>query len=102
MQTESLHSVKVFYPAYKLEALIGLLRSGLKELSTILPLRRTVLFGSWAQGNQTAFSDIDLLVVYMGPRRDEAYQQGCAGRWESVESRPMSIRLKRPMTWKTS
>jgi predicted nucleotidyltransferase len=32
-----------------------------------------VLFGSYARGNYTAASDIDLLVVYSGEKRDDAY-----------------------------
>jgi predicted nucleotidyltransferase len=35
---------------------------------------RVVLFGSWAKGRATAFSDIDLLVVYSGPPRYDAYK----------------------------
>jgi hypothetical protein len=33
-----------------------------------------VLFGSYAKGNFTAFSDIDLLVVYDDPIREDAYK----------------------------
>jgi predicted nucleotidyltransferase len=43
------------------------------ELARKLLLRRVVLFGSWVTGRATAFSDIDLLVVYAGPPRDDAY-----------------------------
>jgi len=32
------------------------------------------LFGSWASGRATAFSDIDLLVVYKGATRADAYE----------------------------
>ena len=32
-----------------------------------------VLFGSYATGKYTVASDIDLLVVYSGERRDDAY-----------------------------
>jgi len=42
-------------------------------LETELPVRRAVLFGSWATGKATAFSDIDVLVVYEGPPRPDAY-----------------------------
>ena len=41
--------------------------------AAVLPVRRVVLFGSWAKGRATAFSDIDLLVVYADPTRDDAY-----------------------------
>lgn len=39
----------------------------------MLPVRRVALFGSWAEDRATAFSDIDLLVVYADPPRDDAY-----------------------------
>ncbi len=42
-------------------------------MTAALPLRRVVLFGSWAKGRATAFSDIDLLVVYADPPRADAY-----------------------------
>jgi predicted nucleotidyltransferase len=42
-------------------------------LARELPLRQVVLFGSWSTGRATAFSDVDLLVVYAGPPRDDAY-----------------------------
>jgi len=42
-------------------------------LNTRLPLRRVVLFGSYARGRQTAFSDLDLLVVYADPPRADAF-----------------------------
>jgi uncharacterized protein len=66
-------SVRVFYPASR-EQIVALLRERLPALATVLPLKRAVLFGSWAKGRATAFSDIDLLVVYDGPPRDDAYK----------------------------
>lgn len=66
-------SVKVFSRRYSRGQLVDLLRERLPDLGAALPLRRVVLFGSWAKGTATAFSDIDLLVVYGGPRRDDAY-----------------------------
>lgn len=55
------------------------LRQRLLVLEALLPLKRVVLFGSWAVGRETAFSDIDLLVVYSGPPREDAYKivRGC-------------------------
>jgi predicted nucleotidyltransferase len=32
-----------------------------------------VLFGSWARGNHTAASDVDLLIVYGGVEREDAF-----------------------------
>jgi predicted nucleotidyltransferase len=65
--------VKVFYRPYSREQFVTRLRAALPGLTRKLPLRRVVLFGSWATGRATAFSDIDLLVVYPGPPRDDAY-----------------------------
>jgi predicted nucleotidyltransferase len=38
-----------------------------------LPVKLAVLFGSHAKGASTVASDVDLLVVYTGPRRDDAF-----------------------------
>lgn len=66
-------SVRVFSPPYSRDQLVELLRGYLPALVSALPLRRVVLFGSWATGRATAFSDIDLLVVHAGAPRDDAY-----------------------------
>jgi len=42
-------------------------------LHEVLPLVHVVLFGSYARGRQTVASDIDLLVVYAGAVRGNAY-----------------------------
>jgi predicted nucleotidyltransferase len=65
--------VKVFFPPYSRAELIDLLKERVEHLAASLPLIRAVLFGSWAKGRATAFSDIDLLVVHAGPRRADAY-----------------------------
>ena len=67
-------SVKVFFPEYSRDELIDKLRDGVQKLGEVLSLERVVLFGSWSRGRATAFSDVDLLVVYSGPQRDDAYQ----------------------------
>lgn len=72
MREESYGSVKVFWPSHNRESLIAELRDGIRTLARQLPLRRAVLFGSWAKGRATAFSDIDVLVVYADPPRDDA------------------------------
>jgi predicted nucleotidyltransferase len=54
---------------------VSLLRKRLPLLAERLPLVRVVLFGSWAHGRQTVASDVDLLVVYRGPRRDDAFRE---------------------------
>jgi predicted nucleotidyltransferase len=67
-------SVKVFYPRFKIEELLSLLQERIKALQALLPLKKVMLFGSWSTGRETAFSDIDLLVVYEGQVQEEAYK----------------------------
>lgn len=50
-----------------------MLRERLPLLAGRLPLVRVVLFGSWAAGRHTAASDVDLLVVYQGDTREDAF-----------------------------
>jgi predicted nucleotidyltransferase len=45
----------------------------MRELEKQLPLVYVALFGSYAKGNYTVGSDIDLLVVYRGEARPDAY-----------------------------
>jgi predicted nucleotidyltransferase len=73
MRGRSSSSVRVFYPSRDRRAVIEALRAGLERLRTRLSIRRAVLFGSYARGNFTVASDIDLLVVYAGERREDAY-----------------------------
>jgi predicted nucleotidyltransferase len=73
MQHRSSSSVKVFYPPWTREALLVRLREGVMALQEVLPLVRVVLFGSYARGRQTVASDIDLLVLYAGAVRGDAY-----------------------------
>jgi predicted nucleotidyltransferase len=65
--------VKAFYPPWTREALLVRLREGVAALCEVLPPGRVVLFGSYARGRQTVASDIDLLVVYAGAVRGDAY-----------------------------
>lgn len=74
MPKRSSTSAKVFYPSFKLSELLALLKGRISELESLLPLKSMVLFGSWSAGRETAFSDIDLLVVYRGPAQEEAYK----------------------------
>jgi predicted nucleotidyltransferase len=66
-------SARVFYPRYSRGAVIDLLRARLPELRRQLPLIRAALFGSYASGRQTAASDIDVLLVYAGADRPDAF-----------------------------
>lgn len=74
MQKKSSGSVKVFYPRYRRDELIAHLRARTETLAAVLPVTRVTLFGSQATGRATAFSDIDILVVYRGAPRRDAYQ----------------------------
>jgi predicted nucleotidyltransferase len=73
MQSRSSGSVKVFYPPFSREELLALLRQRMAALQGKLPLKRVVLFGSYAKGRHTVASDIDLLVIYAGKPREDAY-----------------------------
>jgi hypothetical protein len=86
MPNRSSSTVRVSYPAYSRAELIDLLRKRMAGLAVQLPLERAVLFGSWACERATAYSDIDLLVVYTGPAREDAYALGWRGlRLRGVE-----------------
>src|SRR5438874_1005671 len=74
MRTELFGSVKVFWPEFSRDELIGQLRARATALAVQLPLKQAVLFGSWAHNQATAFSDVDVLVVYRGPAREDAYR----------------------------
>ena len=74
MRIESYGSVKVYWPEYTREELIELLREKVPALNRVLPLRRVTLFGSWSRDQATAFSDVDVLVVYAGAPREDAYR----------------------------
>jgi len=73
MPNKSSTSVRISYPRQSREELIRELKEKLPVLAEALPLLRVLLFGSYASGRFTAASDIDLLVIYKGPRRDNAY-----------------------------
>jgi len=73
MQSRSSSSVKIFYPTLSQAEVVSRLRAGMRELEKQLPLVYVVLFGSYAKGNYTVGSDIDLLVVYRGEARPDAY-----------------------------
>lgn len=73
MPARSSSSVRVFYPRWTRESLVQHLRERLPKLAGQLPLARVVLFGSYASGRSTVASDIDLLIIYRGPRRENAY-----------------------------
>jgi len=65
--------VRIFSPPFDRETLVEHLRRRVKDLRAVLPVTRVVLFGSYARKRHTIASDIDLLIVYAGPKRDDAY-----------------------------
>ena len=73
MRRTSSGSARVSYPRFSPRELLERLRSRVPALEERLPLRRLTLFGSYARGRATASSDIDLLVVYRGSPREDAY-----------------------------
>jgi hypothetical protein len=74
MREKSSSSVRVFYPRVTREELIERIRERLQRLSKELPLKLVALFGSYARGSYTVASDADLLVVYAGAPREDAYR----------------------------
>jgi len=66
-------SVQIFYPKFNREKLIQAVRGKLEDLNKKLPLQLVILLGSYAKGNYTVASDADLLVVYRGKERKDAY-----------------------------
>jgi len=73
MRKKSTGSVRIFYPRFDTPWLIRALRERISGLDAQLPLRRVVLFGSYPKGTYTVGSDVDLLVVYRGEPRPDAY-----------------------------
>ncbi len=66
--------VRVTYPALSREQVTERLRQAYVKLAMRLPVSRIFLYGSYAQGRYTAGSDIDVIVVYEGKRREDAYR----------------------------
>jgi predicted nucleotidyltransferase len=73
MPIRSSSSVRIFYPKFDQAYLLRILPERLKILQRELQLLRVVLFGSYAKGTFTVGSDVDLLIVYKGEERADAY-----------------------------
>ena len=69
----SSNSVRIFWPELNREELIRRVREGIKSVLNVLPITKVILFGSYARARHTAASDVDLLVVYRGPKRHDDY-----------------------------
>jgi predicted nucleotidyltransferase len=74
MQKKLSTSVRVFYRPLSRDDVLRILRERMPALQEKLPVRRAVLFGSYARGRHTIASDIDLLIVYEGEPREDAYK----------------------------
>lgn len=74
MPKNSSNSVRIFYPKRDRKELVESVRGKLTELNERLPLSRVVLFGSYVSGNYTVASDVDLLVVYKGQPKEDAFK----------------------------
>lgn len=73
MLKEFSSSARICYPSFDRNLLIQRLQEGIEVLKEKLPISLVVLFGSYAKGNYTAASDIDLLIVYEGEERNDAF-----------------------------
>jgi predicted nucleotidyltransferase len=49
------------------------IRKSLDALREGFPLKKVILFGSYAKGRYTAASDVDVLIVYGGRERKDGY-----------------------------
>ena len=66
--------VKVTYPSLTKKEVVETLKLASANLEKKLPLTMVILFGSFARDRYTAGSDIDLLVVYKGQERVDAFK----------------------------
>lgn len=89
MPKEFSSSVKIFCPRYSRTELVDLLRERLACRPASVPLKRAVLLGSWANGRATAFSDIDVLVVYSDPPREDVYRL----LWHHLDLRGLELHV---------
>lgn len=73
MPTESSRSATISWPTRTQDDLVASIWEALPALQENLPVQRVILFGSYATGRATLTSDVDLLVVYQGPPREDAF-----------------------------
>jgi predicted nucleotidyltransferase len=73
MRKRSSSTVRVYFPELSRDELIVRLGRAAERLSKLLDLKKVVLFGSWARGKYTAFSDVDVLIVYGGRKVGDNY-----------------------------
>lgn len=66
--------MRIYYPEYTREEVISRIRSSVPKIRSHLPIRLVALFGSYAQRRHTAASDVDILIVYDDPKREDAHK----------------------------
>jgi uncharacterized protein len=96
MPSRSLRSVKVFYPCHPChsrEGIIRFLQRAANELVKELSVCQIVLFGSYATGRWTVASDVDVLIIYRGSPREDAFR---------VAKRTLKIRGLEPHVYSES
>ena len=70
-----MNSARISYPDRTREDVLASLRRQVEELADRFPVEKAVLFGSYATDDFTVASDVDLLVVYRGKPRSDAYSE---------------------------
>lgn len=65
-------SVKVFFPKFSRKEVVEELRRRIEENSERLGLCKVLLFGSYARGDYTVASDIDVFVVFDDEKSSES------------------------------
>jgi hypothetical protein len=66
--------VRVTYPVLDRSEVVEKIRKAQANLQKKIPISKMILYGSYAQGRHTAGSDIDIIVVYKGKERRNAYK----------------------------
>lgn len=105
-QRRSSTSVRIHYPKFNRAEVIERLRQSIRELKLSMPLKEAYLFGSYAKGNHTASSDIDVLIVVEGEDPDaykKVYKKIRMPRLELLmytTNEYMEMRKKHPKTIK--
>lgn len=89
MRGELSGSAKVYSPKFSTKELLRYLRKQLEALSKELPVKRAVLFGSYAKGTHTVASDVDLLIIYGDPERGDAYSIA----WDRIKLSQLQLHL---------
>lgn len=71
MLKKSSNSVKIFFPKFNREEVVTEISKRITELHEKLHLDKVIIFGSYAKGNYTVASDIDLLIVFDNEKINE-------------------------------